>query len=188
MEDNSTRMKYISILTFMTLFFFLFVGNIFAQESTSSSVPLSATPVTIEYSLPYPGLLPDSPLYFLKAARDRIISFFISDPLKKAEFNIFQADKRLNSGIFLFKQRKEDQGESTIAKGLNYLNEAVTKVGEAKKQGADVASIVEKFSLSLKKHREVIKMLQKKAKKDIKEKFTLQLKQIASLEKRLSSK
>lgn len=180
-------MKHIRIFAFISLFLFLFAGNILAQESTSSSVPLSPTPIILDYQLPYPGLLPDSPLYFLKAARDKIISLFIADPLKKAEFNVFQADKRLNSGIFLFKQRKEDQGESTIAKGLNYLNEAITKVGEAKKQGMDVTPIIEKFSLSLKKHREVIKMLQKKAKKDIKNKLALQLKQIDTIEKRFSS-
>lgn len=187
MVDNSKRMNHMRVFAFIGLFFFLFVSAVFAQESTSSSIILSPTSATSDYQLPYPGLLPDSPLYFLKAARDKIISLFIADPLKKAEFNVFQADKRLNSGIFLFKQRKEDQGESTIAKGLNYLNEAITKVGEAKKQGMNVTPIVEKFSLSLKKHREVIKMLQRKAKKDIKSKFALQLKQIDAIEKRLSS-
>ena len=36
------------------------------------------------YNLPYPGLTPDNPLYFIKAVRDRIIDISTRDTLKKA--------------------------------------------------------------------------------------------------------
>lgn len=38
----------------------------------------------IDYTLAYPGLLPDSPLYFSKAAKEKIISFCIMRSIKCA--------------------------------------------------------------------------------------------------------
>ena len=50
---------------------------------------------TEEYILPYPGILLDHPLYFLKNLRDQVMEFLISDPTKKAEFSLLQSDKFL---------------------------------------------------------------------------------------------
>ena len=115
--------KIFLALSFILIFFSLNLNKSFAQgemvlkEATGSSETVSKNK-DIEYTLPYPGILPDSPLYFLKTARDKIVSFLISDPLKKAEFNLLAADKRLNSGIFLFNKGKEKYklALSTISK------------------------------------------------------------------------
>jgi hypothetical protein len=39
----------------------------------------------IDYDLPYPGLLPDHPLYFIKAGRDKITELITRDNIKKAK-------------------------------------------------------------------------------------------------------
>src|SRR3989344_1770388 len=96
----------------------------FAQEELSIKEATESADIeenkSVDYDLPYPGLLPDHPLYFLKMMRDSAIGFLISDPLKKAEFDLLQADKRLNSGLYLLHNDKDKNAElaqSTISKG-----------------------------------------------------------------------
>ena len=65
-------------------------------SATGAAAVMTPTP-TPNYLLPYPGMLPDNPLYMLKAMRDRVINFLIADSQKKAEFYLLQSDKRLNA-------------------------------------------------------------------------------------------
>ncbi|MBF8250036.1 MAG: LPXTG-motif cell wall anchor protein, partial [Candidatus Levybacteria bacterium] len=95
-------MQRIWILAFSFLIFLSSFSISFAKSDLAAAQ--TATPSSnqeVNYELPYPGLLPDSPLYFLRVTRDKLVSFLISDPLKKAEFDLLQADKRLNAGIYL---------------------------------------------------------------------------------------
>lgn len=136
-----------------------------SEETATSAAQITPTPIP-DYSLPYPGILPDSPLYSLKAFRDKIISILISDPLKKAEFDLLQADKRLNSGIYLFEKKKVSLAESTISKGENYFEEAIERAKEAAQQGHKTANLVRRLSQAAKKHQQVIRDLEKKATKE----------------------
>jgi hypothetical protein len=116
----------------------------FAQETLQIET-ITVTPTTapnVTYDLPYPGVLPDNPLYGLKAVRDRIISFLISDPLKKSEFDLLQADKRVQAGLFLLHREKPDVGLaiSTISKGQNYFEEAIIAAIDMKKHEDDKAT------------------------------------------------
>lgn len=174
--------------TIVTLLFLFSVAGAFAQEQDVEGAAISPTPTPIKYDLPYPGLLPDSPLYFLKTARDRLINFLIADPLKKAEFNLLQADKRLQAGVYLFKkQGKERLAESTISKGENYFEQAIKEVEKAKKQGRDTVSIIERLSLAAKKHQEVLKELENKSPQDVKRSITLLRERTANFEKQVNS-
>lgn len=175
--------KTVLLVVLILISLSLNLNKSFAQEELSiKEATLSADSKmvkSVEYELPYPGILPDNPLYFLKAARDRIVGFLISDPLKKAEFNLLQGDKRLNSAVFLFKKGKEKYSLalSTASKGENYFEEAIEKAREAKKQGMDTNDILRRLSDSAYKHQEVIKSFEKTAGQDFK-------KDIVSLEKR----
>ena len=55
----------------------------------------------VDYQLPYPGMLPDNPLYFLKVFRDNLTSFFINKPLDKAHFDLLQSDKDVEASYLL---------------------------------------------------------------------------------------
>lgn len=189
-------MKKLIFLIALFIYFFYFQSS-FAQvfdseaqtrgESSPSAV-ISPTPM-IEYQLPYPGLLPDSPLYFLKTFRDRIIGFLISDPLRKAEFDLLTADKRLNGGVYLLRKdkSKEELAFSTISKGENYFGEAISKVKEAKKQGMDATFVLKKLSLSLKKHKEVLKELETKVSQKTKQEVKVLEKRGDNFEKEVNS-
>lgn len=166
------------------LFFFIVSTNIsFAQEKMSSEGATIITPSPMEYQLPYPGLLPDSPLYFIKTLRDRIIDFLVADPLKKAELDLLQADKRLAAGVALIEKGNGALSESTIAKGENYFEEAITKVKEAKKQGTNVTPMITKLTLAAQTHQDTLKKLEKKSSGKLRERFHALVVRMEKLEK-----
>lgn len=184
-------MKKVCLAAF-SLLIFLAASNIsFATSNVAyaKDLMLSSSSQKINYELPYPGLLPDSPLYFLRIVRDKSVSFLISDPKKKAEFDLLQADKRLNTGIYLFKEGKDKYAlaVSTISKGENYFEEAIAKAKEAKKQKMETNDLLRRLSDSAYKHQEVLKSLEKKSGKDFKEGFVSLRKRVDNLEKQADS-
>jgi hypothetical protein len=170
-----------SALIFL-LSFSPFVCKAYAVAEDSSA---SQSSQQINYELPYPGLLPDSPLYFLRAIRDRIVGLLISDPLKKSEFNLLQADKRLNAGIYLFNKGKTSLALSTISKAENYFSKALDNVGEAKKQGESTSEIQGRLKDSLKKHEQELDFLTKNVDANFKVNFEKELKRVTDFEERL---
>lgn len=131
------------------------------QKITINVASPTAQP-KVDYPLPYPGILPDHPLYSLKMLRDRIMDFLIRDPFKKAEFLILMADKRLGAGKTLIESQKADLGQTTINKGEDYLLRAIETIKSAKEQGKDVGGLTVKLESSISKHLEVIgEVLQK---------------------------
>lgn len=186
------------VILSILIFLFLTPSFSFAQEEltikeATDSPELSSINKNInkrvEYQLPYPGLLPDSPLYFVKVLRDAIVGFLISSPLKKADFYLLQADKRLSAGVYLFKlgKSKYNLAESTMSKGANYFEKAISKAREAKKQGMDIGDIASRLLTSSKKHQEVIKDLAVNAGSKTKESLSPLLKRVKNFEKQAES-
>lgn len=145
----------------------------------------SSSQEEIKYELPYPGLLPDHPLYFLRIIRDRSIEFLISDSLKKAEFNLLQADKRLNAGIYLFKKGKISEALSTISKAENYFEKSIEKTKEAEKQGMDVKDIKRRLADAVQKHQEELEKLLARTDKKFKGNFEKEHKRLIIFGERL---
>lgn len=150
-------MKYLFIAPLLFLFALFFVTTpVSAQEMMAEDVSPTASPSPVmeevSYELPYPGMLPDNPLYFLKAVRDRIIEILISDPVKKAEFYLLTSDKRLNSGYFLVKKDKDALGQEYISKSNNYMHKAIM---EAAKTGDKGKTVRENIKTALLKHEEI---------------------------------
>jgi len=110
-----------------------------------------------EYVLPFPGMLPDNPLYFLKRIRDTILEKLISDPVRKAEFYILQSDKRLQMGVMLIEQGKGSLGETTVSKAEKYMEQAVRGLSSYKQNGGVVPGyVIEKLGNAMNKHEEII--------------------------------
>ncbi len=157
-------MKYLRLI--IALFILFGVGSkiTFAQTpSVVVSLPIMMTPspTPVDYTLPYPGILPDNPLYFLKSLRDNIYSLMISDPLKKTEFDLLMANKRLQMGVFLLQESKSNAvlALSTISKGENYMTDALSKVQSAKSQGENTNDVIKSLNLATRKHEEVLHSL-----------------------------
>ncbi len=158
----------VRVILFLIIFLSVpFLTSVF-HETVSAAITKSVTtvrvsptptptPAKVEYFLPYPGMLPDNPLYFLKNLRDKIIEFLISDPISKASFYILQADKKLNMGISLSSMGKSAETQKILAESLTARTQAVAELESAVQSGKQVPSfILEKLVLSLEKHKEVL--------------------------------
>lgn len=182
-------MKPLLSLFLALLFVFSFPLSLFAQEKIE--VEKTSTPsadVSIEYSFPYPGLLPDNPFYPLKAFRDRVIEFLISDPVKKAEFDFLQSDKRFIAGVTMIQNKKDTKvAITTISKGQNYFEEAINQVEFAEDQGKGTEDIEKNMLLSIRKQIETMEDLLAKVPSSNKKEFSNLLERAESFEKTLSS-
>lgn len=170
--------KTFFILFFSALFLIVSARNSFAQElSVTPVASASPTPISenVEYTLPYPGMLPDNPLYNLKVVRDRVIEFLISTPIKKAEFYLLSSDKRVNTGYYLIMKDKDDMGVLYISKSNNYMNMAISEGYNAKEQGNEV---LQKMKTSIKKHKQLIKEVENKVDKNNRSKLTIEVKRL----------
>lgn len=178
--------KTFSVVLFLAVFLIFFQTKSFAkdltveEESTASQTPKVEQ---VNYDLPYPGLLPGNPLYNLKVLRDRIVSVLISDPLKKAEFDILASDKRINAGLFLLDRKKETLAIDTISKGNNYFHDALGSIEKAKKMNVEIKPLLERMKQSVKKHQEVLTPYEKKVSKSKRGAFQQEMKRMQNFEK-----
>ncbi|MEK7521549.1 MAG: DUF5667 domain-containing protein [Patescibacteria group bacterium] len=111
---------------------------------------------SVEYSLPYPGILPDHPLWIVKAARDGTILFTTVDSYKKAQKNLFLADSRLVMARELQENGKDELSVSTALKAQGYLAEALEWGKDADVRGYDSSGFYETLYKSSLVHREVL--------------------------------
>jgi len=168
--------KYAAIITILLFFSLAGLGlhHVIAQTEATDVMTFTAPPEgttsvggiaaieekEVEYQLPYPGILPDHPLYFLKRFRDFVLETLIADPLRKAEFYILQGDKRLAMGMMMSAAGKASEGESVISKGEKYMEKAYQYLINQKNAGVAIpAYITEKIGNALAKHQEVISSL-----------------------------
>jgi len=137
------------------------VQKVFAQEISTSPAVLS-----VQYDLPYTGILPDNPLYFLKALRDNVLNVFITDPLQKANYDLLMADKRLGAANTLLDKGKLDLAITTLSKSGNYFYLAIQQAANVKKQGGNTDEILSKLLIASLKHQQVIFKMEEKSRGD----------------------
>lgn len=160
----------------------------YAQEEGSLSATLTPTPQkTVDYTLPYPGLLPDNPLYFVKMIRDRVVLMLISDTVKRSKFNLLQADKRLQAGLYLYKEdeQKIETVITTISKGQNYFFDALAEATRAKKEGYDTDILFVDLTKSSLKHEELLIQFESSVSKDQKSSVKALLVRLRDLQKKI---
>lgn len=138
------------------------------QKAFAQTASPAANLPQVQYDLPYTGILPDSPLYFLKALRDNVLGLLITDPLKKAEYDLLMADKRLGGAEALLLKQKNDLAITTLSKSGNYFYQAIGLAAVAKKQGNNVNNILSKMITASIKHQEVILRMIQQADKNAK--------------------
>jgi len=149
------------ILIFISLFLW-FGSGVKAKESVKVEAISPAPAIISDYTLPYPGLLPDHPLYSLKVLRDKILIWFTKDDVKLVELNLLMADKRLKMGEVLFEKGNKELALSTISKGEKYFGQAVYRLRTMKNTSKESVNVLqEKLARSSVKHKEVVMNLMK---------------------------
>lgn len=147
--------RYLLLISFVVFVPFITYFVLGASET------LVKTPQEkVIYNLPYPGLLPDSPLYLTKIIRDRINDFLTRDNLKKAELYLLNSDKRASMSMALALKGKNKLAIDTFIKGEKYFIKIPDLLRSAKKQGTQApSSFIETLKLSNAKHKEMIEEL-----------------------------
>ena len=148
----------------LSLAFLVFLAGVIVAQTRPTPTPIPTPAATkVDYVLPYPGILPDHILYPAKMLRDRILDFFIREPIKKTEFLILMADKRLGAGKTLIDFGKVSLGETTLSKGEKYLERAINSASQVRQQGKNVNDLLDKLEKSTRKHIEVLEEVSQKA-------------------------
>ncbi|MDH7476002.1 MAG: DUF5667 domain-containing protein [Microgenomates group bacterium] len=154
-------MKKITWYLFIFLFF-NFIAFSFSLIAYSEAIVFSQSKVV--YEMPYPGILPDHPLYPFKIIRDRVLEFMTRDNLKKAQLYLLYSDKRVAMAIKLIKKGKDKQAISTFSKGEKYFLKIPNLLDASKKQGVNPPSdFINKLKTSNAKHKEIIEEIMKTA-------------------------
>lgn len=144
--------KSLFLVLFLSLMFFK-ASELKAQETpTITLLPQEL----VEYNLPYPGLLPDNPLYFIKSVRDQLLLWITRDEVKKANLYLLLADKNLVMGKILWEKGNEDLSIKTLEKGERYFLTGVITLQTIKNREDLPPGLRDKFELSGKKHEIVL--------------------------------
>lgn len=108
------------------------------------------------YPLPYPGFLPDHPLYFLKMIRDRVRLWLTRDALARADLQLQYADKRVTAALALAEKGKIGLAASTATKAEVYFEQAIVEAERSEREGQDTSGFWERVRLASQKHEQVL--------------------------------
>ncbi len=137
------------------------------QAAEELAMPV-ATPAAqmVQYYLPYPGILPDSPLYKIKAVRDMVVLWTTFNPAARAQKQLLYADKRIGAALALTEGSKSSLGTSTATKAEKYLEQAVDWAVRETKNGHDVKSFLHTLDNATAKHLEILDTLKSRVSGD----------------------
>ncbi len=134
--------------------------NLGLEEVSSPSALIDSSPLAglkeVDYYLPYPGILPDHPLYWLKMIRDRILLILAKEPTARFQRLLLYADKRIGAAEALIKGRKETLGVSTATKAEKYLQQAVEAAEKLKEEGKLTAIASDQIKKAVEKHNQLL--------------------------------
>lgn len=129
------------------------------EEASDELIEISTPSATTEeeeenvnYILPYPGILPDHPLYFLKKFRDSIVGMLISDPVKKAEFSLLNSNKQLASARMLTADGKQEHTRKALESAQKYMKQTVAEIKNARMQKKEYRTLLDQTRTALRKH------------------------------------
>lgn len=120
----------------------------------------------VAYYLPYHGILPNHPLWPVKAARDRVWLALTVNDAKRANLLLFFADKRIGMVEELFKEGKPEEGVPAAYKAEQYLEAAYSVQEEIAKDGTDTTDLLTRLALAALKHEEMLEGARVRAPED----------------------
>lgn len=109
-----------------------------------------------DYYLPYPGILPDHPLYWLKMVRDRIMLWTTRDPLQQYQRLLHYSDKRIGAAKALIEGGQPELGVTTATKAEKYLEQAVSQYNTLNAASKINPETKEQLERAVEKHQELV--------------------------------
>ncbi len=162
------RFKLAPLLGVLLLMFIIFnIVGILAQASVFAAK---------DYNLPYPGILPNHPLYTVKVIRDRFLEFFTRDQVAKSELYLLYADKRINMAKMLSDQSEWALAEEMASKSQKYLLKMCDSANRAKGHGSSPElGLLEKGVASGDAHRRMLQEMAKKSPRELRTNYASSL-------------
>lgn len=161
----------IFIVAFVILFISIFdSSSITYSFANTPPQPFSESKESkINYILPYAGrVMPDSPLWGLKALRDKVWFGITTSPLRRAQLALLFADKRLVMAEAMFKKGEPEVAMLTYLKGERYLPIAFEQEKIARSRGLNTDAFLQRLALASLKHKEVSEYLVEIAPENVK--------------------
>lgn len=145
------------LMAYIGMIFPVHAQNIEGQGMVADPKHADIVITQSEYALPYPGILPDHPLYFLKKFRDSVLEKLINEPIRKLEFYILQSDKELNAAIFLSSAGKNGYVNDVMSRSVQFKEKAIESAKGFKQNNKEIPGyIVERITNSLQKQQDVL--------------------------------
>lgn len=158
-------MRKIIFFSFLLGVLFLLPVRVWAKLVPTPTPLPTPTP---GYILPYPGMLPDSPIYKIKVLRDKILLFLTFDPAKKAARHLQMADKEFVMALKLAEKGKIALAKHTAFKAehhMTLINTEIAKfISSDKKINLD---FIDRVHLASLKHQELLAGMKNRAKETI---------------------
>jgi cellobiose-specific phosphotransferase system component IIA len=136
-------MKKIVLIIILSFLLLSFGIQVFAQD----------------IELPSPGLLPDSPFYFLETIAEAIGTFFTFGDLKKAERYAALAAERLAEAQAVVDKGKPEFAEKALVRYENQLNNSIARAKKAQDKGQNAEKVMEviaRVGQATSKHLEIL--------------------------------
>lgn len=124
--------KIFLLITALVFFSALRPAAAMAKTPVLPTTTVTPSPAVLEtYQLPYPGMLPDSPLFKVKTLRDKILLYFTTDYYKKARLQLHLADKTLFAALKMAEKGNLPLAVHTAFKGEHYYTLMVSTIRNA---------------------------------------------------------
>ena len=150
----------IALVTILMAVLFLTTRVMAQTEELTDKNPtptVASVSEELDYTLPYPGILLDNPLYVFKNLRDRIMHLFLNNPVKRIEFSLLQSDKYLAMAMAYADMKKWDWAGKAIIESKKEMEQAFAGVITTRKAGTVVPShVVTSLERSTVKHKQRI--------------------------------
>jgi hypothetical protein len=149
------------------------------NASASDSLSIVKADANNEYMLPYPGILPDHPLYFIKNFRDKLMEMLISDSVKKGQFYLLQSDKFLSMSLVFGGNNKWTDTQKMVSNSMGQMEKSIASFKQAKSGETPISgSDTDRLIRSLDKHTQVIKELINKSNQSVKQTLEVELRKV----------
>lgn len=126
-----------------------------AVSNTNTGLDLTndaQTIVNVEIDLPDLKLIPSSPLYFIKTWWETARGWFMVDVVKKAEYRISLANRRLEEIEVLAQKQKTEVINETTDRFNEQMAKANAYIEKAKSKGKDLENVYRLLEENMVKH------------------------------------
>jgi len=142
-----------------------------SQDDQEKNEEKETTVINITVDLPDIKILPSNPLYFFKKAWENVRGWFIFNTVKKAEYGIDLANRRLEEIESLAQKKKTDLINKTTNQFNKQMEEVNKNIEKAKNKGKDLNKIYDLLEINQEKHQAVFNQLLGQIPEEAKEAF-----------------